>query len=196
MQDKSLDDESREKYAKTLINATKRLSDLIANMLRLNKLENQVIKPEYGEVNLTELLEGVVVDYVDIIEQKGIELVCDFDDVKIITAVGYTDIVWRNLISNAVKFTDNGGKITVSLKATATGAIISVEDTGCGIPSEIGGRIFDKFYQGDTSHSQQGNGLGLALVKKVITHIGGKISVSSEVGKGSTFVVEIYGEKC
>jgi signal transduction histidine kinase len=103
------------------------------------------------------------------------------------------DIVWSNLLSNAVKFTDEGGRVEVKLKKEGEKAIVSVTDTGCGISAESGARIFEKFYQADTSHAGEGNGLGLALVKKVIDVLGGTLSVSSEVGKGSTFTVALKG---
>jgi signal transduction histidine kinase len=95
------------------------------------------------------------------------------------------------LLSNAIKFTPEYGSINVSLKSINGKAIVKVTDTGCGISPEVGARIFDKFYQGDTSHAKEGNGLGLALVKKVIDILGGEISVESEVDKGSTFTVII-----
>ena len=90
-----------------------------------------------------------------------------------------------------MKFTDKGGKISLSLKPQGEFAIVQVSDTGCGIPADVGRHIFEKFYQGDASHATQGNGLGLALVKRVIDIIGGDISVSSQVGKGSTFTVKL-----
>ena len=120
---------------------------------------------------------------------KGIELECDFDDIMIVSNSGYIEIIINNLLSNAIKFTDKNGKITVSLKSISGGAEIKVSDTGCGISSETGKRIFEKFYQGETSHTGEGNGLGLALVKRVIDIMGGEISVTSEVDYGSTFTV-------
>ena len=104
------------------------------------------------------------------------------------------EIVFNNLISNAIKFTDNGGTIAISLKDNQSHAIIEIKDTGCGISQEVGVHIFDKFYQGETSHSGEGNGLGLALVKKVIDVIGGEISVKSKVGIGSTFTIKLKKE--
>ena len=84
---------------------------------------------------------------------------------------------------------DLNRKVTLVLEATEYHAIVKVRDTGCGMSPEVGAHIFEKFYQGDTSHAMQGNGLGLALVKRVIDILNGEISVESEIGKGSTFVV-------
>lgn len=90
-----------------------------------------------------------------------------------------------------MKFTPAGGKIVVSLKEREGLAVLKVRDTGCGMNAETGARIFDKFYQGDRSHAVEGNGLGLALVKKTIDILGGEIAVESELGKGSEFTVKI-----
>ena len=101
--------------------------------------------------------------------------------------------MWSNLLSNAFKFTGAGGKVSVSLSATEHHAIVRVEDTGCGMTADVGKHIFDKFYQGDTSHFKEGNGLGLALIKKVIDILGGEIYVSSEENVGTTFIVKLKG---
>ena len=193
LQDESLDLETRRKYAKTLSQAAKRLSDLITNILKLNKLENQEIKPEFEKINLTDMLAQAVLSFEDLIEHKRLEIECDLDDAQIVSAPSLLEIVWNNLLSNAIKFTEAGGKISVSLKVKSDKAVVSVSDTGCGISRETGAHIFEKFYQGDTSHSGEGNGLGLPLVKKVIDVLGGEISVSSEIGKGSTFTIVLKG---
>ena len=184
-----LDGETKKKYIDIVVSATKRLTSLVTNILKLNKLENQTLNLEYEKINLSEMLAEVVLSYEEIIDKKQIELECDFDEVEIVSCSSYLEIIWNNLLSNAIKFTENGGKITVKLKKDSSKVLFEVTDTGCGISQETGARIFDKFYQGDTSHSGEGNGLGLALVKKVIDIIGGEISVKSELGKGSTFRV-------
>ena len=193
---KDLDEETREKYLDAVLQATGRLNDLITNILRLNKLENQEIKADLERFDLGEAVGESVLQFEEVIEKKGLELVCNLQEsVYVYSSKSYLDIVWSNLLSNAVKFTDEGGRVEVNLKKEGKKAVVSVTDTGCGISAETGARIFEKFYQGDTSHASEGNGLGLALVKKVIDILGGEISVSSEEGKGSTFKVVLRCEE-
>ena len=181
--------EKRKEYAEILVHAAKRLSELVSNILKLNKLENDKLLPERTKFRLDEALAESILTFEERIEAKNIELICDLEEVEIEGSFGYLEIVWSNLLSNAIKFTEEGGRVEVTLKKEGKNAVVRVTDTGCGISAETGKRIFDKFYQGDTSHAQEGNGLGLALVKRVIDVIGGEISVSSELNKGSTFTV-------
>lgn len=185
------DEETRKKYAETLVQAANRLSGLTSNILQLSKLENQKILPEKKKFRLDESLAECILGFEDVLEQKKIELSCDLDEVEIFSSQSYLELVWNNLFSNAVKFTEKGGVIAITLKKGENNAIVSVSDSGCGISAEAGARLFDKFYQGDTSHAHEGNGLGLALVKKVIDILGGEIFVESEINKGSTFTVTI-----
>ena len=112
------------------------------------------------------------------------------DGIRIKSDPELLSLVWNNLISNAVKFTQEGGAVSVSLKTEGDDVLVAVSDTGCGMTPEIGMHIFEKFYQGDTSHATQGNGLGLALVKRVVDILGGEIGVQSVYRKGSTFTVK------
>ena len=125
-------------------------------------------------------------------ETKELEIEADIEEDVTVEADGQLlSLVWNNLLSNAIKFTDDGGKITVSLRNDGPMAIVKVADTGCGIDRETGKHIFEKFYQGDTSRATRGNGLGLALVRRVVEIVGVNISVESQVGKGSVFTIEI-----
>lgn len=192
---KNLDKETHDKYASTLVAASEKLTNLVSNILKLNKLENQEIQTDIEEINLSEMLAQTLLNYEDRIEEKSLNINCDLqENVMIKSSSSYLEIIWNNLISNAIKFTDKGGEISLSLKKENSDITVEIKDTGCGISTKTGNHIFEKFYQGDTSHAQEGNGLGLALVKKVIDIIGGTIKVNSELGKGSTFVIKLKSE--
>jgi signal transduction histidine kinase len=163
---------------------------MISNILKLNKLENQTIYPASVTFDLGEQLCECLVGLEDVWDKKGLEIDADVEEnVRVKAEPELLTLVWNNLFSNAIKFTDEGGKISLSMKSENGRAVVKISDTGCGISPEVGKHMFEKFYQGDTSHASKGNGLGLALVKRVIDITGGDISVSSEVGKGSTFTV-------
>ena len=195
LQQPSLSEEKRQEYAKAITNTSRRLANLITNILKMNKLENQQIYPKAETYEVGEQLCECLLAFESAWEEKDLEIETDVEEeVLVDTDAELLSLVWNNLFSNAVKFTEPGGTISLSLKAEGEFAIVRVSDTGCGISSEVGKHIFEKFYQGDTSHAAQGNGLGLALVKRVIDIVGGDISVSSEVGKGSTFTVKLRRE--
>lgn len=189
--EKESDPEKRAQYKRELVRASNRLSNLVGNILKLNKLENQELIVEKKAFRLDGALEEAIVAFESQIEKKELELECDLEEISIVSSESHLEIVWNNLISNAIKFTEKGGKIGVSCKWVDGMATVEISDTGCGIDAETGKHIFDKFYQGDTSHSGEGNGLGLALVKRVIDTLGGEISVKSELGKGTTFTVRL-----
>lgn len=192
LQQPDLPEEKRMEYAKAVTAASRRLANLITNILKLNKLENQKIYPAVARYDLGEQLCECLLSFEDVWEEKNLEIDTDVEEgVLVDMDAELLSLVWNNLFSNAVKFTEPGGKISLSLKTEGDLAVVQVTDTGCGIPPEVGKHIFEKFYQGDTSHASQGNGLGLALVKRVIDIVGGEILVSSQIGKGSTFTVKL-----
>ena len=192
LQQPNLSDEDRKDYARTVTNASQRLASLITNILKLNKLENQQIYPKKEHFDLGEQLCECLLGFENAWEAKKLEIETEIEDgVNVESDPELLSLVWNNLFSNAIKFTEEGGTVGLKLHTENGHAVVEVSDTGCGISPEVGVHIFEKFYQGDTSHATQGNGLGLALVKRVVDIIGGEISVSSELGKGSTFTVRI-----
>lgn len=192
LQQSGLDEEKRIEYAKSISNTCLRLAHLITNILKLNKLENQQIFPTMKEYNLSEQIIECLLQFENVWEKKNIDINTDIlDELSIRADTELLALIWNNLLSNAFKFTKDGGTVRVQLTADEKYAIVKISDTGCGIKSEVGTHIFDKFYQGDTSHSTQGNGLGLALVKRVVDIMKGEIFVESVYGQGSTFTVKI-----
>ena len=191
LQKPGLSEEDRVEYAKAISQSSRRLAALITNILKLNKLENQQIFPQLDEYDLGEQLCENLLQFEEVWEKKNLNIETDIeDDVRIRSDAELLSLVWINLISNAVKFTPEEGTIGVSLKTEGNLVIVQVRDTGCGIKPEVGQHIFEKFYQGDTSHATQGNGLGLSLVKRVVDILNGEIGVQSVYGQGSTFTVK------
>ena len=192
LQSPSLTEAERIEYAKAIAEQSRRLADLITNILKLNRLENQQIYPAAKRYNLGEQLAECLLSFEDAWEKKHIDIETDIEEEVFVESDDeLLSLVWNNLFSNALKFTEPDGTVSVTLKTEGDFATVKVSDTGCGIPPEVGKHIFEKFYQGDTSHATEGNGLGLALVKRVIDIVGGDITALSEVGKGSTFTVKI-----
>ena len=192
LQQPGLTEAEKNEYAKAISEAARKLAQLITNILKLNKLENQQIFPQAEEFDVSEQLCQCLLGFEDAWEQKNLNIETDIaDSVRIRSDGELLGLVWNNLISNAVKFTPEGGTIGVSLKTEGDSIVVSVSDTGCGMKPEVGQHIFEKFYQGDTSHATQGNGLGLALVKRVMDILNGEIGVQSVYGEGSTFTVKL-----
>ena len=191
LQRPGITEDEKNEYAKAISEAARKLAQLITNILKLNKLENQQIFPQPKEFDLSEQLCECLLVFEDAWEAKNLEIETDIqDDVRIKSDPELLSLVWNNLISNAVKFTPDGGRIGLSLKTQGSNVVVQVSDTGCGMKPEVGQHIFEKFYQGDTSHATQGNGLGLALVKRVVDILSGEIGVQSVYGTGSTFTVK------
>lgn len=192
LQNEHMTNEQRGEYTKTILHATRRLSNLIMNMLKLNKLEKQVIKPVPRQFDLCAQLSECALQFENNWEEKNIEFVAELEERAAICGdEELLALVWTNLLSNAIKFTPAGGTVTLTLESDADWTTVTVADTGCGMNEETIKRIFDKFYQGDTSHATEGNGLGLSLVRRILELSDGTITVESAAGWGSVFTVRL-----
>lgn len=192
LQDKQLTEEQRRDCTATILQATRRLSSLITNMLKLNKLEKQVIKPLPEPYDVCDQLCMCALQFEDVWEKKQIDFEAELEERVVIRAdQGLLELVWTNLLSNAMKFTPPGGKVRLIQTSDGQEITVTVSDTGCGMDQATLQKIFDKFYQGDTSHATEGNGLGLALVCRILELSDGTISVTSTPGQGSTFTVHL-----
>jgi len=192
LQKDDLSAEQRREYSQTIIDASRRLNTLVANILRLNKLDNQDVKPPAEPYNVCKQLCDCALQFEDLWEKKNITFMADIEDKAMLRAdESMIEIVWQNLLSNALKFTDPGGMVTLSQTSDKDSITVSVSDTGCGMDDNTLHRAFDKFYQGDNSRSSEGNGLGLALAYKIVTQIDGILTANSKFGKGSTFIVTL-----
>lgn len=188
LQKRDLSEERRCEYTHLLFEAINSLTNLVTNILKLNKIESQgIIQKE--KFSLDEQIRYCILAFEEKFDEKNINIDVNLEELTLKSDKSLLEIVWNNLISNAVKYTEFGGEISVQLKKGNGKTIVIVSDTGCGMSKETVKHCFEKFYQGDTSHSQEGNGLGLALVKQVVTMLEGKISVESVLGKGTSFTV-------
>ena len=183
--------EQQTQYMDTIITASKNLNSMITNILKLNKLENQQIFAKSEPYQLGEQLRRCALSYMEQWQAKEIEFEIDVEDIAICYDASLLELVWNNLLSNAIKFTETGGRSSLTSQTRDNAVFVTIKDTGCGIDIETQARIFEKFYQGDTSHASEGNGLGLALVKKVLEIIGGEITVESTPGQGTAFTIKI-----
>lgn len=181
--DDSLSDERRAEYLKIIEEEAGRLSDLATNVLNLSKVENMSILTEKKRFNASEQIRNCLLLLEKKWSAKNIDLDVEFDDYDIEADEELMKQVWINLFDNAIKFTPDGGKISVSVAGDARFICATITNYGAEIPSESLGKIFNKFYQGDTSHASRGNGIGLSIVKRIVDLHGGTVTVNSGDGK-------------
>lgn len=190
LKDPTLTAEQRNEYLDVIIDESNRLVELSESVLLLNRLESQQITKE--KYQLDEQMRQCVLMFEQQCANKGVELNVDLQDNVVINSnYKLLSQVIVNLLSNAVKFTESGGTITVGCKTKGLNVLITVADTGCGMDEETKSNIFNKFFQGDTSHTTPGNGLGLSIVKKIVDMLGGTIFVDSKLGEGSKFTISL-----
>ncbi len=184
--------EKQGEYIKIIRQASGRLSELITNLLKLNRLEKQVITPNRERYDLCRQIGECLLNFEQTWEKKNIEIEAEMEDEAWIEAdEGLMELVWNNLFSNAFKFTEAGGVVSVRQSRNEKEIEVRVSDTGCGMNEEVQKHLFDKFYQGDTSHATEGNGLGMALVLRIVQLMGYQIEVESKQGIGTAFIVKI-----
>lgn len=178
-------------YTDIILSESIRLSNLSTNILRLSMLENQAIHEKKSRYPLDEQIRKAVLLLEDQWDRKNIDFDLDLESIEFLGHEELVQLIWINLVSNAVKFSRENETIRMSLKQTDTRVVFEIEDHGIGIPDDVKPRIFDRFFKGDPSRSEEGNGLGLAIVKKIVELHDGDISVESQAGKGTTFRVEL-----
>lgn len=199
LQDNNLSEEKREHYLTIIETETTRLSKLSQNLLKLTLLESEEYTPERVTYRLDQQLKQIVLNSEPLWAEKEIELELNLEKVHITADQESMSQVWINLIHNSIKFTPNGGTITIQLKEYEKVVEVRIRDSGIGISKEQKQHIFERFYKADSSRNRAygGSGLGLAIVKKVLDLHQGEIKVESEEGKGTEFIVCIpnYEEK-
>ncbi len=189
MQQPNLSEEKRIEYSSKIIDNTKRLSSLSGNILLLSRLENQEFDIKKETYDLSEQVREVILSLEHGWTNKDLELDIDLDEIILSGNKELLYQVCQNLLNNAIKFSSSNGVISIRLKIEHEVAVLTITDCGIGMNQDVCTRVFEKFYQGDTSRSTKGNGLGLPLCKRIIDLHSGNIIVSSEEGKGSEFSV-------
>ncbi len=191
LQSGRLDEATKKEYIEIIVNESERLANMSSNILLLTKLENQQIVSEKTEFDLDEQIRSCILLLEKSWSEKNIELDIELDPIKYVFNEEMLSHVWINLLSNAIKFTSDGGTVKCRLYLSGTAVICEISDNGIGMTAEVRERIFEKFYQGDSSHSINGNGIGLNIVHRIITLANGSIEVASEPGVGSRFTVTL-----
>ena len=189
MQSEDLTPEERRNYVDRIILNTSRLSELVSNILLLSKIDNQTIQSEGKRYRLDEQIRRAIVLLEPKWSEKDIEFDVDLEDMEFTGSESLMFHVWTNLIDNAVKFDPYGGYVGIRMERRGGEVIVTVSDNGPGIPPEAQRHIFDKFFQSDGSHKDEGNGLGLALVKQILALCGGSVSVENRPSGGCRFTV-------
>ena len=184
-----ISDEERKEYAKIIYDESSRLLTLAQNTLLLSKLEGQALVTERTSFYIDELIDNSLLLMAKQIEGKNLTVNSEIAKINYYWDSNLLSQVFINLINNAIKYSNEGGEITLKLYSTEEHVVFVIADNGVGMNEQTIERIFDRYYQADSSHKTEGNGLGLAIVEKIIKLAGGKITVNSKIGEGSTFTV-------
>ncbi len=191
LQSDDLTEEQRNEYACIIAEESDRLAKLSSNILHLTRLDNAAALDGQSDYSLDEQLRRIIALLYSQLEQKNIDITLEADDITVHGNENLLGEVWMNLLTNAIRFTPENGQIIVRASELLDEIEVEVEDSGCGMTAEVKSRVFERFYQGDRSHSNEGNGLGLALVKRIVDLSGGRVEVESSPGAGSVFRVRL-----
>ncbi|HHT93530.1 MAG TPA: HAMP domain-containing histidine kinase [Clostridiaceae bacterium] len=189
LQKENISDEKKKKYIEIIAQESENLANLSTNILYLTKLESQNIVTDKTSFSLDEQIRHSVILLEKTWTRKNLQIILDLDPITYHGNKDITEQLWTNLLSNAVNASKENGKIEITAKEKENEIIVSIKDYGVGMTSDVLSRIFDKFYQGDTSRTSSGNGLGLPMVKRIVELCNGKIHVQSEPDRGTTFSI-------
>lgn len=195
LQKENLPEAERIEYANIIAMETKRLVALSSDILHLSRLENQVILTGKALFSLDEQIRQVIVSLESAWSIKNIDMNVELETIQYLGNEELLRRIWCNLIENAIKFTNDGGQVSVRMIDAEDAVIVRIKDTGIGMDTETLQHIYKKFYQGNASHAGTGVGLGLPLAKRVVELCNGDITVKSEKGHGTTFRVTLPIEK-
>lgn len=189
LQDEGLSKQEQAQYIERILENTGRLTRLTQSILSLSQLENQEIVLQKENYMLDEQIRRVLLGYEPLWEEKELAIDLNLEATPFLGSKSLLAQVWSNLIDNAIKFSNKGGTLSIGCRADSGMVCVFVRDTGVGMAEDVKKHAFDKFYQGERSHSMKGNGLGLALVKRIVVLCGGSIRLESEEGKGTKITV-------
>ena len=192
LQNDHLSDEKRMEYTQKILDNTRRLSQLSSNVLLLSRLEHMEQVMEKEAFRLDEQLREVILGLESQWSKKSLIMDIDLESCVFVGGVDLLEIAWQNIIGNAVKFTPEGGTVSIRLRKNGDEITVSIADSGPGMSKETLARIFEKYYQGDTSRFFHGNGLGLTLARRTVDLHGGNIEVKSQTGEGPVFIVRLW----
>lgn len=191
LKDANLSETERQQYIDIIIQESTRLTTLSTNVLNLTKVETIEILSEKSKIRLDEQLRQVILLLEPKWRDKKITFNLALQDTQIYSSDELLQQLWINLIDNAVKFSPDNSAIAIELTDLSDHIVVSIRDHGIGMSQDTQAHVFTKFYQGEDSHTNQGNGLGLSLVKRIVDLCGGQISLTSHLGEGSCFTVTL-----
>jgi len=195
LQNENISAEERKEYTDIIISESERMSRMSGNILLLTKLENQHLIGDKSNFSLDEQIRDCILLLESQWQKKDIDWQCELDDIDFYGNEELLTHLWVNLLGNAIKYSGQNGVIEVRCRANANKITVIIADHGEGIAEKDIKHIFDKFYQADSSHSAEGNGLGLCIVRRIVELYGGHITVESSLGQGTAFYVDLPFEE-